>query len=340
MPRALRLLTLALAPLFFTATMTGCGIVGGASATKTPTSTATQTSTMTPTVTDTPTATPTPVPPTPTPTPEPPSAAANNPYLAGSMTLAQARTLIVRIPRAGAASADATFLQKTTTMLADEGDFWLPIGASADTPVGAYTLTVRTYVASGALAATRSATIKVMASSFPVENIDLPPSANQFLNPGDAVKEENIRQSVFRQYIPQKLWETPFILPVTGGVTSPFGVARSYNGGPVGSHHSGLDIAVDAGTAVRAAASGRVAYAGDLYARGLTVIIDHGLGVFTGYSHLSRIDVAVGQDVRQGQQVGAAGSTGLSTGPHLHWELVAAGQNVDPSFWTYAGVAP
>jgi murein DD-endopeptidase MepM/ murein hydrolase activator NlpD len=70
------------------------------------------------------------------------------------------------------------------------------------------------------------------------------------------------------------------------------------------------------------------------------VIIDHGAGVFTGYHHMSRIDVAIGAGVVPGQQIGAIGATGLATGPHLHWELIVSGVNVDPVFWTYEGVAP
>jgi murein DD-endopeptidase MepM/ murein hydrolase activator NlpD len=70
------------------------------------------------------------------------------------------------------------------------------------------------------------------------------------------------------------------------------------------------------------------------------VIIDHGAGVFTGYHHMALIDVAIGQGVAVGQQVGAVGRTGLATGPHLHWELIVAGVNVDPMLWTVEGAVP
>ena len=153
-------------------------------------------------------------------------------------------------------------------------------------------------------------------------------------------KELNIRAAVFAQITPRKLWQGPFILPVVGPISSPFGIGRSYNGAPVTSHHSGTDFGVPEGTPIMAAAHGRVAFAGPLTTRGNSVIIDHGLGVFTGYHHMSRIDVSVGQDVAEGQVIGAVGMTGLATGPHLHWELIVSGANVDPVFWTYAGVAP
>ncbi|MHB8376281.1 MAG: M23 family metallopeptidase [Dehalococcoidia bacterium] len=337
MPRALRSVCLLVASLAFAGAMSACGIVGGASATHTPTSTATSTVTLTPTATSTPVPTPTPEP---TATPLPPSAAANDPYLAATMRLAQARTLIVRVPRNGAVSASTTFLKRDLPMLADRGDFWVPIGASADTPTGAYPLSVRLFDASGAVVATRTATINVTATAFPVENVNVPPQDDFLLSPAEVQKEQTIRTQVFAQLIPRKLWETPFIMPVQGTITSPFGIGRSYNGSPVTSHHSGLDIGVAEGTPIKAAASGRVAFAGMLTARGNTVMIDHGLGVFTGYSHLSRIDVTTGQDVRQGQLIGAAGHTGVATGPHLHWELIVGGVNVDPTYWTFLGVAP
>ncbi|MDE3096470.1 MAG: M23 family metallopeptidase [Chloroflexota bacterium] len=337
MPRATRLGSLLVVSLVFAAAMSACGIVGGASATYTPTHTATATMTLTPSATSTPVPTPTPQP---TPTPPPPSAVANDPYLSATMRLAQARTLIVRVPRNGAVSATTVFLNRNLPMLADEGDFWVPIGAGADTAPGAYPLSVRLFDASGAVVATRTATINVTATAFPVENVNVPPQDDFLLSPAEVQKEINIRAQVFQQFIPRKLWETPFIMPVHGTITSPFGIGRSYNGAPVTSHHSGLDIGVPEGTPIKAAASGRVAFAGMLTTRGNTVMIDHGLGVFTGYSHLSRIEVTVGQDVTQGQVIGAAGHTGVATGPHLHWELIVGGVDVDPTFWTFLGVAP
>ena len=91
---------------------------------------------------------------------------------------------------------------------------------------------------------------------------------------------------------------------------------------------------------VVAAANGRVAFVGYLATRGNTVIVNHGVGVFTSYSHLSRFDVVEGQEVAQGQVIAGVGMTGLAPGPHVHWELIVGGINVAPVYWTYAGVAP
>ncbi|HWQ28535.1 MAG TPA: M23 family metallopeptidase, partial [Dehalococcoidia bacterium] len=111
-------------------------------------------------------------------------------------------------------------------------------------------------------------------------------------------------------------------------------------GGPVTDYHHGTDFLAQEGDPVYASADGVVAFAGPLSVRGNSVIIDHGMGVFSAYHHLSQIDVTRGQAVVAGQQVGRAGSTGLATGPHLHWEIAVRGVNVDPVLWTYEAYEP
>lgn len=121
-----------------------------------------------------------------------------------------------------------------------------------------------------------------------------------------------------------------FIWPVQGRISGRFGRARVYNGQP-GSPHSGMDIAAPTGTPVKAPAAGIVTFADDdLYLTGGTLLIDHGHGVSSNFLHLSRIDVKVGDRVEQGQTVAAVGSTGRSTGPHLHWGMNWFDVRVDP----------
>ncbi|MBV9737730.1 MAG: M23 family metallopeptidase, partial [Candidatus Eremiobacteraeota bacterium] len=117
--------------------------------------------------------------------------------------------------------------------------------------------------------------------------------------------------------------------PVRGPITSPFGW-RIHPISGVRSFHEGLDIGVASGTPIGAAEAGRVIYAGWYGGYGNYISIDHGGGVSTGYAHCSAIYVSVGQDVRQGQTIGAVGSTGYSTGPHLHFEVRINGKPVDP----------
>jgi murein DD-endopeptidase MepM/ murein hydrolase activator NlpD len=182
--------------------------------------------------------------------------------------------------------------------------------------------------------------VQVSYTAYPIEYITLPPGQIESIPAADVQAEINIRASTFARFTPEKLWSGPFILPSAGPISAPFGSGRSYNGAPVSNHHTGTDFAADEGSPVVAAARGRVAFAGYLATRGNSVILDHGAGVFTGYHHMSRIDVAPGAELGQGQVVGGVGMTGLATGPHLHWELIVGGVNVDPVFWTYAGVAP
>jgi murein DD-endopeptidase MepM/ murein hydrolase activator NlpD len=114
-----------------------------------------------------------------------------------------------------------------------------------------------------------------------------------------------------------------FIWPVNGPVTSPFGWRW-------GRMHEGIDIGVGYGTPIRAAASGRVVYAGWMSGYGNLVAIDHGDGISTAYGHQSRLAVGVGQVVSQGLTIGYAGCTGHCFGPHLHFEVRVNGAPVDP----------
>jgi murein DD-endopeptidase MepM/ murein hydrolase activator NlpD len=121
-----------------------------------------------------------------------------------------------------------------------------------------------------------------------------------------------------------------FSWPVTGTITSPFGWrSNPFGGAP--EFHQGLDIAAPTGTTVTAAAGGTVIMAQWYGGYGNYILIDHGGGYSTGYGHLSAIYVSTGQSVQRGQAIGAVGSTGQSTGPHLHFEVRIAGKPVDPA---------
>jgi len=126
-------------------------------------------------------------------------------------------------------------------------------------------------------------------------------------------------------------WRQTLTWPVTGRISGLFGAQRVYRGEP-GSYHSGTDVAVPTGTIVRAPADGVVILAAQqpFTLEGHLLMLDHGQGLNSAFLHLSRIDVRVGDHVRQGQPIGAVGATGRATGPHLHWSLQWRGRKLDP----------
>jgi murein DD-endopeptidase MepM/ murein hydrolase activator NlpD len=122
--------------------------------------------------------------------------------------------------------------------------------------------------------------------------------------------------------------------PVSGTITSPYGYRQNPFGGAP-DFHPGLDIAAPMGTTVTAAAAGTVISAGWYGGYGNYILIDHGGGMATGYGHLSQIFVSNGQQVQKGQAIGAVGSTGHSTGPHLHFEVRLHGKTTDPAAYLH-----
>ncbi|MDF1552751.1 MAG: M23 family metallopeptidase [Deferrisomatales bacterium] len=152
------------------------------------------------------------------------------------------------------------------------------------------------------------------------------------LSPEDqerAARENRVIRKVLGRRTAERLWQTPFAMPLSGPVTSAFGVRRVYNGTPK-SYHSGLDIAAPRGAPVHAAGAGTVALVGDYFYTGHTVFVDHGLGLYTAYFHLDTVAVREEQQVAAGGELGQVGSTGRSTGPHLHWGVYLSGRKADP----------
>jgi murein DD-endopeptidase MepM/ murein hydrolase activator NlpD len=122
----------------------------------------------------------------------------------------------------------------------------------------------------------------------------------------------------------------PNVKPCDGIITSGFGWRRFSRRSRRGRMHKGLDIAAPIGTPIMAPADGKVAFVGRKGGYGKTVILDHGGGIHTLFAHNSRINVSEGEMVIQGQKISKVGSTGRSTGPHLHYEVRVQGQPVNP----------
>lgn len=134
---------------------------------------------------------------------------------------------------------------------------------------------------------------------------------------------------------PVKYYSEPFILPTKGRITTEFGETRTVNGAPTSYRHSGLDIAAPTNTDVLATNSGRVTLAMHLTLTGNSIVIDHGEGLFSVYFHLEKLFVSQGDMVERGQLIGGVGSTGFSTGPHLHFTMSHYSTNVEPGYLIY-----
>jgi lysostaphin len=181
-------------------------------------------------------------------------------------------------------------------------------------------------------------TVKVSNRRFPIQRINLPPGKSR-----NATETERQQVRAFKALVtPQKFWSGAFIAPNKGRRSTGFGVRRYYNGKFAKDYyHRGVDYAGGFGSLVVAPAAGRVALVGreseGFRVHGNVVGVDHGQGVVSIFMHLSKIKVKEGDVVKPGQAIGAIGSTGASTGPHLHWGLYVQGESIDPASWLSAG---
>jgi murein DD-endopeptidase MepM/ murein hydrolase activator NlpD len=171
--------------------------------------------------------------------------------------------------------------------------------------------------------------IRVKSRWFSSQSVRVSAGRARLMSRDIVTREWAVLRSVLGVRSPAPHWFGGFARPVSGPVTSPWGRRRTVNGRPWG-QHQGTDIRAPEGAAVVAGNSGVVVLARRLQVRGNTVIIDHGLGVFSVYCHLSRVSVREGESVERAQRLGAVGSTGLSSGPHLHWEIRIGTTSVNP----------
>ncbi|MBK1990801.1 M23 family metallopeptidase [Sphaerospermopsis aphanizomenoides BCCUSP55] len=177
--------------------------------------------------------------------------------------------------------------------------------------------------------------VQVGDRKFPVQRITLPPGKAGV----EATEYELQRVKEFKALqTPEKYWNGVFLKPNKARMSTGYGVRRYYNGKFANDYyHRGVDYAGGTGSPVVAPAAGRVALVGTVSqgfrVHGNVVGIDHGQGVTSIFMHLSRINVKEGDIVKAGQLIGGVGSTGASTGPHLHWGLYVNGQSIDPKSW-------
>lgn len=195
---------------------------------------------------------------------------------------------------------------------------------------GRHTLLINATTTNGDLLQRRYP-VTVSPRRFATRRITVPP---EFARPPDEVrprieKEREAVEAILGRAPGGRLWTEPFVVPVPGRPTSPFG-RRTILNGQMRGQHAGTDFEADVGTPVVAPNGGTVVLAADHYLSGRTVIIDHGLGMYSFLAHLSELGVSAGDTVERGQRIALAGATGRVTGPHLHWAMRVAGARVDP----------
>jgi murein DD-endopeptidase MepM/ murein hydrolase activator NlpD len=205
------------------------------------------------------------------------------------------------------------------------------LGVDLEKAPGQYELKVTGQTASGEKISC-SLMVAVRKGQYATEKLQV---GKQFVEPdAEQIKRANEERQklrdIFDRVTPQRLWDGKFRIPLDGVTTGTnFGKRRILNGVP-GSPHGGTDLPAITGTPVHAAQRGKVMLAEELFFAGNAVVVDHGLGIYTFYGHLSEISVKVGDAVETGAVLGKVGATGRVTGPHLHWGLTVEKARVNP----------
>jgi murein DD-endopeptidase MepM/ murein hydrolase activator NlpD len=171
----------------------------------------------------------------------------------------------------------------------------------------------------------------VLEREFPEERLTVPegyvePDARSLRR---IARDQRLLAALWRRSADRRYWWGEFTAPSEGAAGSPFGLRRVFNGEPR-SPHAGIDFRAPQGTVVRAANRGRVVLAEELFFTGNTVVLDHGLGLFTLYVHLSELEARRGALVDKGEEIGKVGMTGRATGPHLHFAARIGEARIDP----------
>ncbi|MCW5881459.1 MAG: M23 family metallopeptidase [Anaerolineae bacterium] len=297
--------------------------------------------TPTPVPTTTPTATPTPtLTPTATPTPTATLRPAEATLRVDPPSVGQGKTLVVSVRSDRAIKARGALGGMALSFYPADNAAWAVVGIPLDAPAGEMPLQVEVTDAQGRTQ-TLTASVQIVANAGSVITLNIPPDKRELLEPEVTGPELAQLRAVWNEQTP--LWRgSAFRSPLANvaPASAGFGQYRIFDGGALRDFHTGIDYAVPSGTPIQAPAAGRVVVAEPMKVRGNNIWIDHGWGVYSGYFHLSSLAVEPGQLVKPGQTLGTVGTTGRSTGPHLHWEMRVNGVAVDPLEWTRRAIGP
>jgi murein DD-endopeptidase MepM/ murein hydrolase activator NlpD len=250
--------------------------------------------------------------------------------LALAITVRQGQAVRLSLPDEPGVESVEVQWDGRTVPYSRSGAVWSTlIGVDLDTKPGNHNVEVR--VKKNGVVEKRPLTLTVTSGNFPIERLTV---AEEFV----ALSAENLERSqresseidaIHKTMSPEPLWTAGFTVPIPDRTGSNFGKRRVFNG-ESRNPHGGADLRATTGTPVRSTNRGRVVLAKNLFFTGNTVIVDHGLGIYTLYAHLSRIDVTKDALVERAQLLGLAGATGRVTGAHLHWGARVQNARVDP----------
>ena len=252
--------------------------------------------------------------------------------LMAALAIGQGQALFVEVPdEDGLAAVEIIWNDKTIPFVEDENGWMTIVGVDLTASPGTHSAEIVRRFDDGRVTRNTQA-IEVGAREFVTTRLEVAPKYVELSaeNIERTARERKEINAIYRQITPEALWTEPFAVPIpgtTGGRN--FGHRRVFNDQPR-APHSGADLTAATGTEILAANRGRVVLAKDLFFSGNAVFLDHGLGIYSVYLHLSEILVAPGDIVDKGQLLGLAGATGRVTGPHLHWGVRAQGARVDP----------
>ncbi len=260
-----------------------------------------------------------------------PSAEPPRPGNDGQLSGKQGEILWVEVPVSSSqAEVEGVFLKRKIPFFRlNEQVFAGLLGIDMEDPQGEQELSVKVRTKEGT--EHLSYAILIMKENYTVQKLTLP--KNKVDLDSKTLKRVRAEQqemaTAFHRIGAHPLWDGPFLEPVSGRITGVFGSRRIINGQPR-RPHTGEDIAAPSGTPVLAINTGNVVLAVDHFFSGKGVVLDHGLGLFSMYFHLSEIDVKPNQTVRKGTAIGKVGASGRATGPHLHWGVRLNGSRVNP----------
>lgn len=247
----------------------------------------------------------------------------------GFIDLPQGQAGMVRLNGSDIAEARAIFQERVFFFYPQDTAYFTVLSADVDLDPGTYPLAVWVRHTDDSTEQIDQP-VEVSNGGYAAVDLTLPASLSPLLAEDVNQAEMDKLFNIMDRFTPERYWgSSGFVIPNNGEQIAWFGTWRLYNES-YWYRHTGVDIRVGTGTPFPVAANGRVILAESMPIRGNYVLVDHGWGIYSGYAHLSQIQVVPGQWVKQGDVLGLSGSTGRSGGAHMHFEMAVGGVWIDP----------